>query len=162
MKENAILQTRTKDQASKAERERYQGMIGSIMFSMVETRPDVAFATSVASWFAENPDHQHMEVVKTILRYLKGTRARGITYGGLYQEDLLVKSYSDSGWESDKESRKSTSGFIFMLNGGPVSWCSKRQPTVTLSSTEAEYITLTLAAKKATWLMRLLTELGLL
>ena len=74
MKENAILQIRTEGQASTTERERYQGMIGSIMFLMVETRPDVAFATSVASRFAKNPGHQHMEVVKTIFRYLKGTR----------------------------------------------------------------------------------------
>ncbi len=67
MKENAILQTRTEGQASIAERERYQGMIGSIIFSMVETRPDVTFATLVASQFAKNSGHQHMEVVKTIL-----------------------------------------------------------------------------------------------
>lgn len=121
MKESATLQRRTEGQASTAERERYQGMIGSIMFSMVETRPDVAFATSVASRFAKNPGHQHMEAVKTILRYLKGSRDRGITYGGLDQEDLLVEGYSDSDWAGDKESRRSTSGFIFMLNGGPVS-----------------------------------------
>lgn len=91
---------------------------------------------------------------------MKGSRQRGITYGG--QEKLLVEGYSDSDWAGDLESRKSTSGFIFMLNGGPVSWCSKRQPTVALSSTEAEYIALTLAAKEATWLRLLLTELGLL
>lgn len=111
-------------------------MIGSIMFSMVETRPDVAFATSVASRFAKIPGHQHMEAMKTILRYLKGSRDRGITYGG--QDQLLMEGYSDSDWAGDKESRRSKSGFIFMLNGGPVSWCSKKQPTVALSSTEAE------------------------
>lgn len=74
----------------------------------------------------------------------------------------MVEGYSDSDWAGDKNDRKSTSGFIFMLNGGPVSWCSKKQPTVALSSTEAEYIALTLAAKEATWLRLLLTELGLL
>ncbi len=162
MKESATLETRTDGQASTAERERYQGMIGSIMFSMVETRPDVAFATSVASRFAKNPGHRHMEAVKTILRYLKGSRERGITYGDLDQEDLLLEGYSDSDWAGDRESRRSTSGFIFLLIGGPVSWCSKRQSTVALSSTEAEYIALTLAAKEATWLRPLLTELGLL
>ncbi len=91
---------------------------------------------------------------------MKGSKHRGITYGG--QEKLLVEGYSDSDWAGDLGSRKSTSGFIFMLNGGPVSWCSKRQPTVALSSTEAEYIALTLAAKEATWIRLLLTELGLL
>ena len=103
-----------------------------------------------------------MEVVKTILRYLKETTDREITYGGLDQEDLLVKGYSDSDWAGEKESRKLTFSFIFMLNGGPVSRCSKRQPKVALSSSEAEYITLTLADKKATWHKLLQTELGVL
>ena len=135
-------------------------MIGSLMFSMVETRPDIAFATSVASRYSKNPSHQHTEAVKTILRYMKGSRNRGITYGG--QKKLLLEGYSDSDWARDLESRKSTSGFIFTLNSGPVSWCSKRQPTINLSSTEAKYIALTLAAKEASWLRLLLTELGLL
>lgn len=89
MKEIALLLPITKGQASAAERERYQGMTGLIMFSMVETRPDIAFATSVASRFAKNPGHQHTIAVKTILRYLKGSKERGITYGG--QEELLVE-----------------------------------------------------------------------
>lgn len=119
IKESALLQSRTDGQATVAEKERYQGMTGSIMFSMVETRPDIAFATSVAARFTKNPGHQHTEAVKTILRYLKGSRERGITFGG--QDKLLVEEYSDSDWAGDKDSRKSTSGFIFMLNGGPVS-----------------------------------------
>lgn len=147
-------------EATQAEKERYQGMTGSLMFSMVETRPDIAFAIAVAARFAKNPSHAHTEAVKTIIRYMKGSINRGITYGG--EEKLLIEGYSDSDWAGNKESRKSTSGFIFMLNGGPVSWCSKRQPTVALSSTEAEYIALTLAAKEATWLRLLLTELSFL
>lgn len=82
--------------------------------------------------------------------------------GGTDVDNLTIEAYSDFDWAGDKSSRRSTSGFIFMLNGGPVSWCSKRQATVALSSTEAEYIALTLAAKEATWLRLLLTELGLL
>lgn len=99
-----------------------------------------------------------MEAVKTILKYLKGSKLQGITCGG--EEDLKIQGYSDSDWAGDKECRKSTSGYIFMLNGGPVSWRCKRQSNVVLSLAEAEYIALTLAAKEATWL--LLTELGLL
>ena len=94
-------------------------MTGSITFSMVETRPDIAFATSVASRFAKNPSHQHTEAVKTILRYLKGSKDQGITYGG--QSKPKLEGYSDSDWAGDKEGRKPTSGFIFILNGGPVS-----------------------------------------
>lgn len=73
-----------------------------------------------------------------------------------------MEGYSDSDWAKNKKSQKSTSGFIFMLNNSPVSWCSKKQPTIALSSTEAEYIALILAAKEATWLWLLLTELGFL
>ena len=98
------------------------------------------------------------------MRYLKATRSVGITYGG--EEggggDLIIKGYSDSDWAGDHATRKLTSGFVFMLNGGPVSWYAKRQATVALSSTEAEYVALTLAAKEATWLRLLLTKLGLL
>lgn len=162
MKETPLLQPRAEGdgEATTAKKERYQRMTGSIMFSMVETRPDISFATSVASRFAKNPGHQHTKAMKTILRYLKGSRDQGITYGS--QNKLLFEGYLDSDWAGDKDSRKSTFGFIFMLNGGPMSWYSKKQPTVALSSTETEYIALTLAAKEATWLRLLLTELGLL
>ena len=94
--------------------------------------------------------------------YLKATRTVKITYGGEKGGELIIKGYSDSDWASDHSTRKSTSGFIFMLNGGPISWRSKKQATVALSSTEAEYVALTLAAKEATWLRLLLTEIGLL
>ena len=160
MKETALLQPRTESQASAAEREKYQGITGYIMFFMVETRPDIAFAISIARRFTKNLGYQHTEAVKTILRYLKGSKKRGITYGG--QKKLLVQGYSDSDSVSNKKNRKSTSGFIFILNGGPVSWCSKKQATVALSLTEAKYIALILAAKEAIWLRLLLIELGLL
>lgn len=117
MKEVAMLVPRTEGEASPAEIERYQRMTGSLMFSMVETRHDIAFATAVASRFSKNPSQQHTEAVQTILKYLKGSKDRGITYGG--DEELKLEGYSDSDWAGDKESRKSTSGYIFMLNGGP-------------------------------------------
>ena len=75
--------------------------------------------------------------------------------------NLTILGYSDSDWAGDRDSRRSTSGFVFMLNNGPVSWSSKRQATVALSSTEAEYVALTQTAKEATWLRLLMTELGL-
>ena len=160
MKENALFEQKTEGEALLPEKKRYQDITRSHMFSVVETRPNIAFATSVASCFAKNPGRQYTKAVKTILWYLKGSNKRGITYGG--QSKLLVDGYSNSDWVGDKESRKSTSGFIFILNGGPVSWCSKKQPIVTLSSTEAKYIALIPAAKEATWLWLLLTSLGLL
>lgn len=96
------------------------------------------------------------------MQYLKATRTIRIAYGGEEGGDLIIKGYSDSDWAGDHATRKSTSGFIFMLNDGPVSWCSKRQATVALSSTEAEYVALTFAANEATWLRLLLIEIGLL
>lgn len=94
-------------------------MTGSIMFSMIETRLDIAFATSVASWFAINPSHQYTKMVKTILQYLKGSRKQKIIYSG--QEELLIHGYSDFDQVGNRKNRKSTFGFIFMLNKRPVS-----------------------------------------
>lgn len=140
-----------KKQASETDIKLFQSIVGSIMFAMVETWPDIAFATSCISQHAKSPSRAHIEAAKTILRDLSYTHDLGIISGG---GDLNVTGYSDSG---DKESKRS-SGFVFILNWGPIS-CSKRQPTVALSSTEAEYVALTLAAKEATWLRLLLTEL---
>ena len=119
---------------------------------MVETKPDIAFSTAVSSRFLKNPSHQHMEAAKTILNYLKGSKLRGMTYGG--GEELMIQSYSDSDWAGDKESRKSTFGYIFMLNGGPVSWCSKSCIIVDRGRMHCPDI--------GSQLRLLLTELGLL
>lgn len=119
MKETQPLTPRTDGEAFSSEKENYQGMTGSLMFSMVETRPDIMFSTSVESRFAKNPSRQHTEAVKTFFRYLKGSRDRGIMYGG--QDTLFIEGYPDSDWAGDKERRKSTSGYNFMLNGGPIS-----------------------------------------
>ena len=157
MKEGSLF--RNESQASESDIKQYQAIVGSIMFAMIETRPDIAYATSVVSRHAKNPGKSHMEAAKQILRYLSATRDRGITFGG---GDLSIQGYSDSDWAGDKEDRKSTSGYVFMLNNGPISWASKRQKTVALSSTEAEYMALTLAAKETIWIRLLMTELGLM
>ncbi len=118
----AILLPNKGPKFSQANREHYQGMTGSLMFSMVETRPDIAFATSVVSRFAKNQSQQHIKAVKTIMRYLNATRTVEITYGNSEGSgDLIIKGYSDSDWAGDHATRKSTSGFIFILNGSPVS-----------------------------------------
>lgn len=135
-------------------------MTDSLIFFMVEIRPDITFAISIASRFTKNPCCHYTEAVKTILRYMKGLRKEGIMYES--HNKLFVEGYSDFDWVKDKESQKSTSSFIFIFNGGFLSWCSKRQPTVALLSTKAKYIALTLVAKKATWLRLLLKELKLL
>ena len=163
MKEGILLPNKGSE-ASQAEREQYQGITGFLMFSMVETRPDIAFAISVVNRFAKNTFRQHTQTVKTIMRYLKATKSVGITYSGEERgrRDFTIKSYSKSDWAGDNATRKSTSGFVFMLNGGHVSWCTKKQATVALLLTGAKYVALTLVAKEVTWLRLLLTKLGLL
>ena len=130
------------------------------MYAMVETRIEIAFATSMVSRFAKNPSSEHFNAIDQILRYLAGSPERGITFGG--EKELKLIGYSDSDWAGDHADRKSTSGFIFMLNGGTISYAYKKQAVVILSSTEAEYVALSLVAREATWLRLLLTELGLL
>lgn len=93
MKESAVLLPCTDREATTAEKKRYQSITGSIIFSMVETRPDIAFATSVAAKFTKNLSHQHTKAIKTILEYLKGLREQRITFGG--QDKLFVERYSD-------------------------------------------------------------------
>lgn len=108
-------------EATQAEKERYQGMTGSLIFSMVETRPEIAFVIAVAARFAKNASHAHTEAIKTIICYIKRSINHGITYGD--EKKLLIEGYLDFEWAGNKESHKLISGFIFMLNGGLVSWC---------------------------------------
>ena len=126
---------------------------------MIETRPDIAFATSIVSRHAKNPEKTHIEAVKIILRYLDVTKNRDIIFD---EDDLKIVDYSDFDWAEDKKERKSILDYVFMLNNDSISWCSKRQITVALSSTEAEYMTLTLTAKETTWLRLLMTELEMM
>ena len=123
---------------------------------MTQTRPDLAFCVSFLSRFAANPSTAHMKAAKQTLQYLKATRTLGITYNG---KKPGFYGYSDSDWAGDRATRRSTSGYLFYLYGGVITWRSTRQKAVTVSSTEAEYYGLTNAAKDAAWLRNLLTQL---
>ncbi len=127
---------------------------------MVETQIDIAFVTSMISCFVKNPGLDHFNTVNQILRYLASSLKKGITFRG--ESELNLIRYSDSDWAGDHADRKSTSRFVFTLNGGLLSYDSKKQAVVALSSTETEYIALSLIVREATWLRLLLTELGLL
>src|SRR5271163_2532660 len=100
----------------------------------------------------------HIQAVKRILRYLKGTKGYKLHFGGQLGGQKLV-GYCDANWGNEINSRKSTSGYLFYLAGGVISWSSKRQPTVVLSSTEAEYMALTHTTKEAIWLQFFLKEI---
>lgn len=137
----------------------YQVLVGSLMYAAVGTRPDIAFAAQALSQFNTKPTQVHWTAAKHVLRYLKHTRSHGITFNADGNED--VTGYSDADWGQNRQDRRSVSGYAFILAGGIVSWSSKRQPTVALSSMEAEYLALAHACKEALWLRALTTELGM-
>uniref|UniRef100_A0A3Q7GI83 Reverse transcriptase Ty1/copia-type domain-containing protein n=1 Tax=Solanum lycopersicum TaxID=4081 RepID=A0A3Q7GI83_SOLLC len=128
----------------------YASAVGSLMYAMVCTRPDSAHAVSVVSRFMGQPGREHWQAVKRIFRYLRGTSDVGLIYGGDTQ--CLVTGYSDSDYAGDVDTRRSMTGYVFTLGGSVVSWKATLQPTVTLSTTEAEYMALTEAAKEGIWL----------
>ena len=140
---------------TKTETTTYQSMIGSLMYAMTQSWPDLAYAVSFLSHFLQNPGPVHIKAAQRVLRYLKQTKNIGITYDG---KQPGFYGYSDADYGEDIQTRKSRNGYVFYLYGGPISWKSARQKCVTLSSTESEYYGLSSAAREAAWL-RLLTEL---
>ena len=124
-------------QATDDSRLRYQSAMGSLMYAMLGTRPDLAYAVSVVSSYASNPTDTHWKAAKRIFRYIKGTLPLQLTYKGHLKP---LNGYTDADWAGDHHTRRSTSGFVFNVGSGAISWSSKRQPTVALSSCEAEYM----------------------
>ena len=135
----------------------YASAVGSLMYAMICTRPDIAQAVGVVSRFMANPGREHWNTVKRILRYVKGTSDVALCFEG---SDFIVKGYVDSDFVGDLDKRKSTTGYVFTLASGAVSWVSKLQTVVALSTTEVEYMAATEACKEAIWIKRLVEELG--
>ena len=152
----SLVAAATDYQCTSKFRLQYQSTVGSLMYAMLGTRPDLAFAMSVVSRNASNPDFLHWQAVKRIFRYLKGSLKLQLTFRGPLQ---VLSGYSDADLAGDHDTRRSTSGFVFNIGSGAISWSSKRQPTVALSSCEAEYMGQTQAAKEAIWLKSLLAQL---
>ena len=125
----------------------YASAVGSIMYAMVCTRPDISQAVSVVSRYMDKPGKAHWSAVKWILRYLKGTSKLGLLFSA--QSSCTVIGYSDSDYASDLDRRRSLTGYVFTLSECAVSWKATLQSTVALSTTEAEYMALTEAAKEA-------------
>lgn len=161
MVEGAKLE-RFNAQATDSAIQEYQSIIGGIMWAAVCTRPDIAYAAARLSQYASNPSKAHKQAAMRVLRYMKGTPDHGITYRGVEpaaaQPPLMA--YCDSDWAQDIDTRRSVTGYTFLLCGTAISWQSKRQHTVTLSSVEAEYQATVQAAKEAIWWRRFLAALG--
>ncbi|KAH9689148.1 Integrase catalytic domain-containing protein [Citrus sinensis] len=135
----------------------YASAVGSLMFTMICTRPDIAQAVGAVSRYMANPGGEHWIAVKRILRYIRGTSDVVLCYRG---SEFTIRGYVDSDFAGDLDKRKSTTGYVFTLAGAVVSWVSKLQTVVALSTTEAEYMAATQACKEAIWMQRLLEELG--
>jgi len=131
----------------------YRSAVGSLMYLAVGTRPDIAFAVGRLAQHVEKPTKSLWVAVKRVLRYIAGTRSVGILYQGSIS--LTPIAYSDSDWGGCTLNRKSTSGYVFLMAGGAVSWKSKKQGCVAQSSSEAEYMALSAAVKEAIWLSNL-------
>ena len=144
-----------KTEAARMAKIPYREAIGSLMYASVATRPDISFAVSTLSQFLENPGEGHWEAAKHVFRYLAGTRGHGLTYGGERHE---LTGYTDADGSS-QDHRRAISGFAYLIDGGTISWSSRKQELIALSTAEAEYIATTHAAKEGIWLQRLIGEL---
>ncbi|GKB85665.1 hypothetical protein Tco_0957937 [Tanacetum coccineum] len=131
--------------------------VGSLMFAMICTRPDIAHVVGVVSRYMAKLGREHWEAVKMILRCVKGTSDVALCFG---DSDLVVTGYVDSDYVGDLDGSKSTIGYVITLFGGTVSWVSKLQSVVAMSTIEAEYVAAAQASKEAIWLKMLLEEIG--
>lgn len=138
----------------------YRSLVGALMYASVSTRPDIAYAVNSISRFMENPGQAHWQAGKRIIRYLNGTSKVGLKYdGGGKQDSMKLTVYADADWAGDIDSRKSTSGMVIKLNNCVISWLSKKQQTVALSTAEAEYMAISAAVQEVKWIKQLLNEL---
>jgi hypothetical protein len=137
----------------------YQELIGSLNHLAVYSRPDISFAVSKLAQFNSDPTLIHLRSAQHVLRYLQGTKDLAITYGNA--KDLTPKGFADADWGSDKDDRKSMTGYVFIINNGPVSWTSHKQTTVATSTMEAEYMSLSDASREAIARQQLYMDLNI-
>jgi hypothetical protein len=137
----------------------YAYAIGSIMYAMLSTIPDVALALSLTSRYQSNPGMSHWTVVKGILKYLRNTKDMVLVYGG-NEEELSIKCYVDASFDTDPDDSTSQTGYVFMFNGGAVSWESCKQHLMAQSTMESEYMAASEAASEIVWLHKFIIEIG--
>lgn len=135
----------------------YRALVGSLMHLSVTVRPDISYAVGALSRYLASPTLVHWQAAKGVLRYLSGTADYGIIYA---PSSSGLVGFCDADYAGDIDTRRSTSGYVFVLNGGAISWQSKRQQTVAASTTEAEYMAAAAAVKEGLWLRKLLLDFG--
>jgi len=134
----------------------YASLIGSLMYLSICTRPDISQAVGALARYMACPTVAHWQAGKTILRYLSGTASHGITFGA---GSPGLQAYCDADYAGDTDTRRSTTGYVFILHGGAITWASRLQQTVAASTTEAEYMAAAAAVKEALWLRKLMSAL---
>jgi len=142
----------------KKEDYKYREIIGSLLYLSTKTRPDISFSVGFSSRYIENYSQENINDVKHILKYLNGSTNQGIYYKSNAKFNCL-QAYCDADFAGNQETRRSTTGYIIYYGGGAVSWCSRRQPIIALSTTEAEYIAAAECCKELLYLKTLLEEL---
>jgi hypothetical protein len=135
----------------------YRELIGSLMYLMVSTRPDLAHAVGVLSRFASNPGKRHWEAGKRVLRYLQGTKDYKLTFQG---DQLDLHGYCDADFARDLDGRVSVSGVLIKAAEGAIAWYSKKQSTIAQYTAEAEYIAANQAGRDVVWVRQLCAEMG--
>ncbi|XP_031333882.1 secreted RxLR effector protein 161-like [Photinus pyralis] len=148
----------SEDEAEKMSRVPYQEAVGSLLFAAQVSRPDISFAVNNVSRYTRNPGLTHWTATKRIMRYLRGTIQYKLEFDG--QRSSQVIGYADSDWANNVDDRRSITGYAFLKNGTAISWGTKRQSTVSLSTTESEYMAMSMATQEALWLRNLSAELG--
>jgi hypothetical protein len=124
----------------------YRPLVGSMLYLAVTTRPDIAYAVGMLAKYSSNPTDIHWREALNMLRYLKGTKSQGLTFSG---GDITIMGYCDADYAGDLDTRRSTTGYVFILGGAAISWSSRRQHTVAASTAEAEYMATAAATKEA-------------
>lgn len=132
----------------------YREAIGSLMYLMVGSRPDLAYCVGVLAKHVQNPTKVHWDALMRVLRYVIHTKELGLVYGGT-GASMVPLVYTDADWAGDRANCRSVSGFVALMSGGAVSWCARQQEVVALSSAESEYISMCNGAKETMWLRRL-------
>ena len=146
---NPSVQLVKNDEVSKdTDKLLFQQILGSLQYAASATRPDIAYAVNAIARHAAQPSETHMTCLRHVLRYLR------------YIYRMKLVGYSDADWAGYRDDRRSTSGYIYLLSGSAVTWACRKQPSVALSTVEAEYIALSLATQEVTWLRYLLEEIG--
>jgi histone deacetylase 1/2 len=136
----------------------YRSVVGALQY-LTLTRPDICFSVNKVCQFLHAPTSVHWTAVKRILRYLQGTITHGLRISK--SDSMLVSAFSYADWAGCPDDRKSTGGFAVFVGSNLVSWTARKQPTVSRSSTEAEYKALANATAEVIWVHNLLTELGI-